>query len=239
MNGPIIFGSKQINLDHMVGRHNENPNAAEVIVKGNLWRDLSTVWVTPTTDHRLDDQVVFQSWMGIHKAPNQKFIQLCIGGAEVGDAYNAAVEMVLRDTQHPWKYIITVESDNMPPIDGMLKLYESVDKFDVIAGLYWMKTEKGHAHIYGNPDDPDSEFQPQAPRENTVQPCNGVAMGFTLFNVDIFRKVKSPWFVTRPGLGTQDLYFFQEAKKQGVKLRVACDTRVKVGHIDFKTRIIW
>jgi len=36
---------------------------------------------------------------------------------------------------------------------------------------------------------------------------------------------------------TQDLYFFQEAAKYGY--RFACDTRVKVGHWDNASQIMW
>jgi hypothetical protein len=79
------------------------------------------------------------------------------------------------------------------------------------------------------------------PLENTVQPCNMVGMGFTLFNMDIFRKLPKPWFKTADvetgGEFTQDGYFFQNATAAGFK--VAVDTRVKVGHIDFDSRQIW
>ena len=69
------------------------------------------------------------------------------------------------------------------------------------------------------------------------------AMGFTLFNMDIFRKMSKPWFKSSgpedDNSFTQDGYFFQKAHKEGLNLRVAVDTRVKVGHIDFDTRKIW
>ena len=218
------------------GAHNSNPASADRIIKSGSYRDLSTVWVTPTRDHRLDDQVVFQSWMSVLKPMNQKFCQFCIGGGEVADAYNCAVEVILRDAVK-WKYMLTVEVDNLPPKDGLLRLYENTDKFDVIGGLYWTKEENGTAMIYGTPDNPDDPdgFIPQPPIGD-IQPCNGLGMGFTLFNVDMFRKMKGPWFVTTQE-GTQDLYFFENAKKEGYKF--ASDNRVKVGHIDFQTRKIW
>jgi hypothetical protein len=221
------------------GANNTDPKAAERIAKSNTYRDLSTVWVTPTCNHQLDDQVVFQSWMSLQVPMNQKFCRLCVANAEVGDAYNAAVELILND-QIKWKYMLTVEVDNLPPKDGLLRLYESVDKFDVVGGLYWMKGEGGTPHIYGNPDEPGT-FMPQVPIENTVQPCNLMGMGFTLFNVDIFRKLPKPWFKTASvedtGEFTQDGYFFKKAGEAGFKFAV--DNRVKVGHIDFSTRKIW
>jgi hypothetical protein len=228
--------------NNIAGEHNSNlAESASRLVKSNTYRDLHTVWVTPTVNHRLDDQVVFQSWLSVAFPPNQKTARLCIANAEVGEAYNTAVELILKDTT-PWKYMLTVESDNLPPGNGLLKLMESVDRYDVIAGLYWMKNKGGHAHIYGDPSKPGT-WAPQVPLEDTVQPCNMTAMGFTLFNMDIFRKLPKPWFKSSGPEDndqfTQDGYFFQKAHNAGLNLRVAVDTRVKVGHIDFDTRKIW
>lgn len=239
-----MSGIQDFNEPALAGAHNTDPTAAEKFRKTNSYRDLATAWVTPTRDHYLDDQVVFQSWDSVLKPQNQQFCKFCVANAEVADAYNAAVELLLcRDNYpKPWKYMLTVETDNLPPRDGLLKLYESVEQYDVIGGLYWMKGEGGCPHIYGDPSEPGT-YQPQVPLENTVQPCNMVAMGFTLFNMDVFRKVQGPWFKTSDASDTteftQDGYFFKKAHDAGVKLRVACDTRVKVGHIDFKTRQIW
>lgn len=218
--------------------------AAKRVAKSNTYRDLSTFWVTPTRDHKLDDQVVFQSWMSVALPMNQKFCKTCIADFEVGEAYNAAVEIILADEKIrgiKWKYMLTVEVDNLPPADGLLKLYESIDKYDVVSGLYWMKSENGTPHIYGHPDRP-GDFSPQVPLEDTVQPCNMSGMGFTLFNMDIFRKLPKPWFHTADvnDIGqefTQDGYFFKKAGEAGFKFAV--DTRVKVGHIDFETRKIY
>lgn len=235
---------QDFNEPDLAGSHNLDLNAADRVKKSNVYRDLSTVWVTPTKGHYLDDQVVFQSWDSVVKPSNQQFLKICIANAEVGEAYNAAVDLLLcrDDYPTPWKYLLTVETDNLPPKDGLMKLYESIDDYDVIGGLYWMKGEHGTPHIYGDPTKPGT-WQPQVPVENTVQPCNMVAMGFTLFNMDVFRRMPAPWFKTS-GIGdsksfTQDGYFFQKAHDLGLNLRVACDTRIKVGHIDFKTRHIW
>lgn len=227
---------------NIAGEHNSDlQSSASRLIKSNTYRELHTVWVTPTINHRLDAQAVFQSWNSIAIPPNQKFARVCLDNAEVGQAYNAAVELILKDST-PWKYMLTVETDNLPPGNGLLRLMESVDKYDVIAGLYWMKGKGAHAHIYGDPTKPGT-WAPQVPLEDTVQPCNMTAMGFTLWNVDIFRKLPKPWFkssdVNDSDQFTQDGYFFQKAHDAGLNLRVAVDTRVKVGHLDFDTRHIW
>jgi len=242
MSDSIIKDFKEPDLK---GRNNLNLEENSTrLKKGNQYRDLSTVWVTPTKGHYLDDQVVFQSWDSIVKPMNQQFLKICIANAEVGDAYNAAIELILcrDDYPTPWKYMLTVETDNLPPKDGLMKLYESIDDYDIIGGLYWMKGEYKTAHIYGDPSKPGTFF-PQVPEPGKVQPCNMVAMGFTLWNLDVFRKIPKPWFKTSDAGDstefTQDGYFFKKAHDLGIPLRVACDNRVEVGHIDFKTRIIY
>lgn len=225
----------------IAGHHNSNLQEATArIIDSNTYRDLSTVWVTPSRDGKLDMQVVFSSWLSMLVPLNQKIMRLGFANGEVGKVYEAAVETILRDSI-PWKYMLTVETDNLPPRDGLLKLYESIDEYDAVGGFYWMKGQGSTPMIYGNPDN-SSDFTPQVPIPDTVQQCNGLPMGFTLFNMDMFRKLPQPWFVTDKGIphdeqATQDLFFFQNAGRAGFKFAV--DTRVKVGHIDFQTRKIW
>lgn len=81
--------------------------------------------------------------------------------------------------------------------------------------------------------------------DGEIVECNGLGMGFTLFKTDIFRddRFEKPWFKTlgdhgtveQPGVRqyTQDLYFFEQARKLGY--RCAVDTRVKLGHLDLKS----
>lgn len=179
---------------------------------------------------------------------NQKFMRVFMIGMEVGAAYTAAIEQILANPElRKWKYILTLEEDNMPPPDGLLKLYESMDRFDVVGGLYWTKGEMGQPMIYGHPQSMPVNFIPQLPIPETVQECNGLGMGFNLFKMDLFRdpRVPQPWFHTlqdyTPGVGvrgyTQDLYFYENIHKLGYK--VACDTRVKVGHYDLDNDIVW
>lgn len=76
--------------------------------------------------------------------------------------------------------------------------------------------------------------------------CNGMGMGFTLFKLDLFRDERfiKPWFKTAQEhtndgmkMYTQDLYFFENFRKLGYKC--AMDTRIKLGHIDLASGIIY
>lgn len=237
----------QIIFENYEGRHNANlDSTTDRLTKARTYQDLSTVCIVPTRG--VIPAKVVQNWWGMMPAMNQKFVRVFIIGMEVGAAYCSAIEQILANPElSKWKYVLTLEEDNMPPPDGLLKLYEGMDKYDVVGGLYWTKGELGQPMIYGNSEAIPVNFIPQLPQPETVQRCNGLGMGFTLFKMDIFRdsRVPKPWFKTLqeyvPGAGgrayTQDLYFFENIHKLGYK--VACDTRVKVGHYDLENDIVW
>ncbi len=228
------------------GYHNAHPETRKRLEKGQTYRDLSTICIVPTRGN-IHAKVV-QNWMGMFSPMNQKFTRIFMIGMEVGHAYNAAIEQILA---HPelsqWKYILTLEEDNMPPPDGLLKLYESMDKFDVVGGLYWTKGHGGQPMIYGDPNVMPRNFVPQMPVVDGVQQANGLGMGFNLFKMDIFKdpNIPRPWFKTlqeyQPGVGTkgftQDLYFFEKAGAVGYKF--ACDTRIRVGHYSADEDFVW
>ncbi len=227
------------------GRNNANLEAArDRLTRGQSYKDLSTVCIIPII--RKLDHIPVQAWMNLASPMNQKFIRLFIPNKEVADAYNVGVEMILANPElSKWKYLLTMEHDNCPPPDGLLKLYESMDKFDAVGGLYWVKGENGQPMIYGDPEVLPANFIPQLPRVDTIQRCNGLGMGFTLFKLDMFKKIPKPWFRTlqeyQPGQGmraaTQDLFFFQNAAPHGY--RFACDTRCRVGHWDEENQVMW
>lgn len=231
---PPSEGSNNANMERARGR----------LIRGSTYQDLSTVCLIPTRG--MIPATVVQSWMSLATPMNQKFTRIFLQQMEVGEAYNAGVEMVLN---HPelskWRFILTLEEDNCPPPDGLLKLYESMKSFDVVGGLYWVKGEFGQPMIYGNPQEMPKNFIPQLPIPETVQPCNGLGMGFTLFKLSLFKAMPKPWFKTlqeytrNEGMraATQDLYFFQEAAKHGYTF--ASDNRVRVGHWDESAGQMW
>ncbi|MCC6740530.1 MAG: hypothetical protein IT452_15905 [Planctomycetia bacterium] len=107
---------------------------------------------------------------------------------------------------------------------------------------------------YGDPEEfrrtGVMEFRPrnvvEALQCGHIVECNGVAMGCTLWRTDLFRRLPPPWFVTVAGwfpeqggamAMTQDLYFCKKAREAGRTFAV--DMRVKVGHIDPGTGIVY
>lgn len=231
-----------------VGQHNEDLEKSISRLKvAGTYKDLSTIIICPTRG-QIPAKVV-QSWMGLMRPMNQKVIGPIFGiGMEVGESYNNMIQSILDNPGlSDWKYILTIEEDNCPPPDGLLKLYESIDEYDVVQGLYWTKGEGGQPMIYGSPAIMPKNFIPQMPKAGEVQQANGLGMGFNLFKLSMFKDVNipKPWFKTVqeivPGQGarayTQDLYFYENAAKAGYKF--ACDNRVLVGHYDYVNDKMW
>lgn len=236
----------KIFVENWAGKHNNTLDTTDRLKKAKGYQDLSTICIIPTRG-TIPARVV-QNWLCMMTPMNQRFIRMFVIGLEVGDAYNQAIDTIISNPElSKWKYILTLEEDNMPPPDGLIKLYEGMDKFDVVGGLYWTKGEGGQPMIYGNPKVMPKDFTPQIPQQDTLQEANGLGMGFHLFKLSIFKdkKLPKPFFKTlqkyEEGKGvqcfTQDLYFYENAGKLGY--RFACDTRVRVGHYDLQNDIIW
>lgn len=227
------------------GWHNRNlDNEYGRVMSGATWKRQRIVVLIPSAN--MIPAKVYLSHCNLMFPPNQGVFRFLCLGMEVGDAYSRAVEEVLA---HPvlgtWEYILTIEHDNIPPPDGALKLIETMDKhpeYACVGGLYWTKGYGGVPQIWGDPSDPVLNFRPQPPKANQVQECNGTGMGFNLWRMSMFKddRLRKPWFKTPAGpegIGTQDLYFWSDAKKHGY--RCAIDNRVLVGHYDHENDMIW
>jgi hypothetical protein len=230
------------------GAHNKDIDGSTArIIKGASWKKQRVVVILPAGES-IPAKVALSHW-NIGFPPNQGVTRILAQGMEVGEAYSAAIEQVLA---HPdlsqWEYILTLEHDNMPPYDGVLKLIQRMEEhpeYACIGGLYWTKGEGGVPQIWGDPKDPVLNFRPQPPDPNGgMVECCGTGMGFNLWRMSMFKdeKLRKPWFKTLTGIegqgmGTQDLYFWGDARKHGY--RAAIDCSVKVGHYDSVNDITW
>lgn len=223
------------------GEHNKDLNASRArLMKGGSWK-LQRIIVILPADEMMAAKVSLSHW-NLAFPPNNGNVKILAQGMEVGDAYSTAIEGILA---HPdlsqWEYILTIESDNCPPGDGIIRLLERMEEhpeFACIGGLYFCKGPGGCAHIWGDVKDPVPNFRPQLPDLNGgMKECVGTSMGFNLWRLGLFKdsRLKRPWFKTLngkdgSGIGTQDLTFWSDARKYGYRCAVDCGT--KVGHLD-------
>lgn len=224
-----------------VGYHNQQlPTSTARIIKGKGWKHQRVIMVIPAS--ATIPTKVYLSHCALIFPPNQGAHRIAAIGEEVGVAYSNSIESVLATPElNNWEYLLTVEHDNCPAPDGLLKLIARIEEhpeFAAIGGLYWTKGPGGVPQIWGDPTDPRINFRPQPPRtDGGLVECCGTGMGFTLFRLSMFKdsRLARPWFKTKAGIegvGTQDLVFWADARKYGY--RCAIDCSVLVGHYDLE-----
>jgi hypothetical protein len=232
--------NSQLIIQDFNGVNNNNLDETKArLIKGGSWKHQRVIVILPAAD-TIPAKVALSHW-NLAFAPNNGVVRILAQGMEVGDAYSSAIDGILADPNlSQWEYILTLEHDNAPPSDGVLKLIEQMEKhpeFSCIGGLYFTKGPGGVAQIWGDATDPIINFRPQLPDPTGgLVECCGTGMGFNLFRLSMFKdqKLRRPWFVTQTknGVSTQDLYFWSDARKYGY--RCAIDCSIKVGHYDLK-----
>lgn len=237
----------QLVIQDFQGAHNQSKETSARLVRGASWKKQRIVVVIPAGES-IPAQAALTHW-NLYFPPNNGVCRILAQNMEVGDAYSTTIEQILA---HPdlgqWEYLLTIEHDNCPPADGVIKLIEHMEahpEFSCIGGLYFTKGEGGVAQIWGDPSDPVLNFRPLPPDPNGgLVECCGTGMGFNLWRLSMFKdeKLRRPWFRTvngknGEGIGTQDLYAWGDFRKHGYRAAIACD--VKVGHLDPSTGIVW
>lgn len=221
---------------------------------GTTYKDNSTVVIVPSRDEMFHVKVV-SAWSGLIAPMNQKRAWLYAIGDEVGHAYNRMIADILANPElSKWKYVMTLESDNLPPPDAQIRLLECIEQYrlDAVSGIYFTKGDINMPMAYGDPAEFARtgvlDFRPRDITEclaaGTTMEVNGIACGCSLYRMDLFREVPQPWFVTTADLVdgvpvgfTQDLHFCMNARKRGKRFGV--DMRVRVGHLDLASGTVY
>lgn len=227
------------------GQHNKDMAQTRArLIKGASWKRQRIVVILPA-GASIPAKVALSHW-NLAFPPNNGVVRILAQGMEVGEAYSTAIEQVLA---HPelsqWEYILSIEHDNSPPCDGVIKLLERMEahpELSVISGAYYTKFEGGVLQAWGDPRDPVLNFRPQPPVPGELVECCGLGQGFALYRLAMFKdeRLRRPWFKTiagKDGCGTQDLYFWSDARKYGYRCAVDCS--VLVGHYDQASDVMW
>jgi hypothetical protein len=238
----------QLVVQDLAGANNlDLTHTADRLLRSGSWKKQRIIIILPAADS-MPAKCALAMW-NLAFPPNNGVVKILALGMEVGDAYSSAIEQILA---HPdlkdWEYILTIEHDNAPPPDGVIRLVDRMEEhkgLSDIGGLYFTKGEGGVAQIWGDPTDPTLNFRPQPPDPNGgLKECCGTGMGFNLYRISMFKDVRlaRPWFRTKrgvdgEGVATQDLAFWADARKYGY--RCAIDCGCKVGHYDVATDTMW
>jgi hypothetical protein len=219
-------------------------NRQAQLIKGASWKKQRIIVILPA-DAMIPAKVALSHWNLVFP-PNNGVVRILAQGMEVGEAYSNTVDMILNHSElNKWEYILTIEHDNMPPQDGVLRLVERLENnkhLAAVSGLYFTKGYGGVAQIWGDATDPIINFRPQVPKPGELIECCGLGMGFSLMRIRMFKDstLRKPWFKTiagKDGAATQDLYFWNDARQKGYRCAVDCS--VLVGHYDAENDIVW
>lgn len=235
----------QLIIQDFGGAHNADLHKTRArLIKGGSWKKQRVIVILPSAA-MIPAKVALSHW-NLAFPPNNGVVRILALGDEVGVAYSQAIEQILAHPElRDWEYVLSIEHDNCPPPDGVMKLIEQMEQhpeFSCIGGLYFTKGEGGVAQIWGDPKDPVVNFRPQVPDPNGgLVECCGTGMGFNLFRLSMFKddRLRKPWFQTqtRNGVSTQDLFAWSDFRKYGY--RCAIDCSVRVGHYDFSADVMW
>ena len=151
------------------GVHNSDLEKTNTrLMEGGSWKLQRTIMLIPAG--KSIPTKVYLSHCGLIFPPNQASYKMAAVGMEVGEAFSTAIQEILN---HPelsqWEYLLTIEHDNIPQPDGLVKLIRRMEmhpEFSCIGGLYFTKGEGGVAQIWGDIKDPIMNFRPQLPDPN-------------------------------------------------------------------------
>lgn len=166
-------------------------------------------------------------------------------GMEVGVARSYLVEEVLKMKPRP-KYVFFFGDDMLPPWDGLIALYEEMEKgnWDILTALYYKKQDEVPTPLASRIGigwlKPGLHFE-----LGEVFWVDLTGLDFTLIRTDIFDKIEKPYFKTGPteiapgvlDVHNEDWYFMQKVKK--VNGKVGVHSGVRVAHYDITTGSIF
>src|SRR3990167_2458725 len=123
-------------------------------------------------------------------------------------------------------HLLFVDSDMVFPTNSLQRLLER-DK-DIIGVNYNMRDLAPQSTV---------KMTPGTTKSETLFQCDGVATGFMLIKMEIFEKLKRPWFYvglnesykTGITLEGHDYRFCRLAREAGYTVR--CDGTINIGHI--------
>lgn len=160
----------------------------------------------------------------------------------------AREQMVRSALKHDVKYILFLDSDNVPPPEGaiILKAIAEQKNIDIVSGLYWARKRGQNTPAAWKIIERKGNMIKFAPiaiekewlEKGAIVEVDVIGLGFCLIKVDVFRKLeeKNPgkpffeWGLGRPNLPqvSEDFNFFLRCIDElNIHPYVACSVPVK------------
>ena len=131
--------------------------------------------------------------------------------------------IVIEAKKRECSHLLFVDSDMVFSF-AVLERLLLADK-DIVAGLFHYKRSPKEAVCKPNKEIPDKLFK-----------CDWVGTGCILIRMEVFEKIKRPWFFFEPpnkegGIG-EDIWFCRKAKEAGYNIWI--EPEAPVGHLGLK-----
>ena len=163
-----------------------------------------------------------------------------VRGYDVATARNRAVQLAL---DGGYDYLMFVDNDVTPPRDALVNLISH--GVDVCSGYYAHRDKSGNDTDKSNVcklgefnytnQYTGAELKEMRERGDHLFRIHGGGMGCILIRVDVFRRIKYPWYDwvnyvdDKHSMLSEDLYFCEECKFMHIKIHA--DSRVACGHM--------
>ena len=151
-------------------------------------------------------------------------------------------DIVRQFLQGEGDYLLFIDADVIAPSDGIMKLWEQKDNFDIVSGLYFKKGQQHAPVAYDDIKFEDGMHKwhilPSWDGKHCV-PVESVGLGFCLIPRRVFKTISVPYFKMELGddvgyneiyqpMG-EDMYFFKKVREAG--MTIGCHTGVQCMHI--------
>lgn len=163
---------------------------------------------------------------------------------QVGRMFTPAAreEAAKKAVEYGCEWLFFVDDDMICPDDLFLRLYKHKDIADIVAPLAFTRNAPYKPVMYASIEGWDEVNRCEYFINNTVMnyprkklvECDAVGFGAALVRVEMFKKIKQPWFMSSEGTG-EDILFSYKVKKVGG--RVFMDTSISIGHVSHPTII--
>ncbi|MEM4385297.1 MAG: hypothetical protein QXD03_01980 [Candidatus Anstonellales archaeon] len=169
-------------------------------------------------------------------------------GYPVDEARN---RLVLKALEMGADYILFVDSDIIPPVDGLNRLIDTIENApDDVAAVISDYTTKGYDNFSATSVlDPEkggviSEVDRSSLKDKDIIEMNWTtALGFSIIKASIFKELVYPWFrcvkgrYSREDNINEDTFFSEMVYKSG--RRILMNRTVRCLHVDLDNRIIY
>ncbi len=175
----------------------------------------------PSASEYLNRKFV-QSLINLRYPVNTDIQFISVYGSQIPFARNSIVDDAIKNESD---YLLFIDVDMVFPSDLFLRLYEH--KKDIVNALAFRRIDPHYPCIF--------EWKEKTKCYETKKYTKGLlsvdatGMAACLINLDVFKKLKKPYYYYRDNIFSSDLTFCWNLKKAGYEIFV--DTDLKIGHI--------